>query len=165
MTAKIGAAKIIGLVTLGVILSAALCAAQGSCPWVNAATVVDAPDSTVSDIQTSVADAGNLCTFRYRKSDGLYNVQIAVRAAAGDGHETAADEAQCKSAKMPLPHIANEAVLCSTGAHRERVIGRVRDKIFIVNVDARIEHGSTDTEKSLGAMATLIAGQVAGNLF
>lgn len=155
----------VGVATLGLLLSAALCGAQDTCPWINAATVIDAPNASVSDVQGSVANNGNLCAFHYRKADDFYNVQIAIHAAAGNSSDMAADEARCKSGKMDLPHIGNEAVLCSTGAHGERVIGRVRDKIFVINIDVKAGHDSTDRTKSLGDMATMMAAQVAGNLF
>ena len=61
----------IGLVTLGVLLSAALCRAEGTCPWINTATVVDAPDPAVSDVQSTVTNDGNTCAFHYRKADSL----------------------------------------------------------------------------------------------
>jgi hypothetical protein len=155
----------ISILTLGMLLSAALCKAQGLCPWINTATVVDAPDPTVSEVQSSVANDGDTCVFHFRKADSVYSVQIAIHAAAGNGRDMAADEAQCKSDKVTLAHIGNEAILCSTGAHAERAIGRVRDKIFVITIDAKGEHGSAGTAKPLRDMASLFAGQVAGNLF
>ncbi len=159
MTAKIC------FLTLLILLSASLCKAQDVCTWVTTATVIDAPDPAVSDVQTVVADAGNTCTFHYRKADSLYNVQITIHTASGDNGDMAASEKQCGSDKTSLTGIGNEAVLCSTGARGERVVGRVRDQIFVVNVSVKAARDSNETAKSLGDKATLLAEQVAGNLF
>lgn len=164
MMVKVRTAKV-GIVTLGVLLSAALCRAEGTCPWINTATVIDAPDSAVSDVQSSVANDGNMCVFHYRKADRLYSVQITIHTTVDAIRGMAADETQCQSNKMALAHIGNEAVLCSTSAHGERLIGRVRDQIFMVNVDVKTKQSSADLNKSLGDMATMMAAQVAGNLF
>jgi hypothetical protein len=155
----------VGILIAGILLSAVLGNAEETCPWINTATVIDAPDSSVNEVQSTVANGGDSCLFHYRKADRLYSMQVKIRTAAGNDHGIAADEAQCRSGKTALAGIGNEAVLCSTGAHGERVVGRVRDKIFIIDVDVRVEHGSTEMTKSLGDIATLMAEQVAGSLF
>lgn len=159
MTAKIW------IVTLGALLFSALCKAQDVCPWINTATVIDGPDPAVSDVQSIVTDGGKTCMFHYRKSGLLYNMQIAVHPLVGNAKDEAANAAKCKAAKTSLAGIGNEAALCSTGAHGERVVGRVRDRVFVVDVSVKTGHGSNETAKALGDMATLMAEQVAGNLF
>ena len=153
------------ILALGMLLSASLCKAQDVCTWVTTATVIDAPDPAVSDVQTVVTNAGNICTFHYRKADSLYNVQITIHTASGNSGDMAASEKQCGSDKTALTGIGNEAVLCGTGARGERVVGRVRDQVFVVNVSVKAAGDPTETAKSLGDKATLLAEQVAGNLF
>lgn len=153
------------ILILGVLLSAALCKAEDVCPWINATTVVDVPDPAVSDVQSAVTNGGDTCTFRYRKSDFFYSVRIAIHTAAGDSQDVAANATQCASGGTPLAGIGNEAVLCNAGPRGARVVGRVRDRIFVVNVSVKTAHGSTEMAKLLGDMATMMAEQVAGNLF
>jgi hypothetical protein len=153
------------ILALGMLLSASLCKAQDVCTWVTTATVIDAPDPAVSDVQTAVTNGGNICTFHYRKADSLYNVQITIHTSSDNSGDMAASEKQCGSDKSALTGIGNEAVLCSTGAREERVVGRVRDQIFVVNVSVKAARDSTEMAKSLGDKAMLLAAQVAGNLF
>jgi hypothetical protein len=67
--------------------------------------------------------------------------------------------------KRALTGIGTEAALCSTGASGEPVVGRVCDRIFVVSVRIKTTRGSTETTKSHGNIATMMADQVAGNLF
>lgn len=166
---QIGVAKIstikVALAALGVLSSTVLCKAEDTCPWITTATVINAPDPSVSDVQTAVTNNGNSCVFHYRKADSLYSVQIAIRVTSDAAPSIAHDAAQCKSDKTDLPAIANEVILCSTSAHAERLVGRVRDQIFTINVDVKTKQSSADLTKSLSDMATMMAKQVAGNLF
>jgi len=152
----------ISIFALGILFCAPLCKAQEVCPWINTATVIDAPDPAVGDVQSAVSDNGNLCTFRYRKADLTYSVQVTIHAASGNG--IAANQKQCKAAKTTLNAIGNEAFLCSS-EHESQAIGRVRDKIFVVDVKVKTAEGPANSTRSLADMATLFAEQVAGNLF
>lgn len=153
------------ILILGVLLSAVLCKAEDVCPWINTATVTDVPYPTASDVQSVVTKDGNTCTFHYRKAELLYSVQIVIHTIVVNGRDVAANAMQCVSGGTPLAGIGNEAVLCSAGAHGERVVGRVRGRIFVVDVRVKTARGSTETTKSLGDMATMMSEQVAGNLF
>ncbi len=153
------------ILALGILASTALCEAEDVCPWINAATVIDAPGSSVRSVQSIVAGGGDTCVFHYQKADGFYSVEIAIRTATGSNRDMAAPETRCTSDKITLTGIGNGAVLCGIGAHGEQVIGRVRDKIFTINVDVKTEHHSTEMTKSLSDRAIMMAAQVAGNLF
>ncbi len=65
-----------------------------------------------------------------------------------------------------LHGIGNEAVVCAGGGHggnmSEQVIGRVRDRVFVVRVAT---NDKTVAPASLREEARSAAAQVAGNLF
>jgi hypothetical protein len=154
------------ILLLGMALVPALCHAEGVCTWINRATATDSPDVEIRDAQTAVADGGSRCIFSYSEGGSAYNVQITVRIIDSD-QESMRPEAPCTSAKTPLTGIGNEAVLCSADVRHnrgEQVIGRVRDKMFLVVVSSREGRDSPVTRKALSDRATLIAEQVAGNL-
>ena len=150
---------------LGTLLSPVLCRAQDGCPWINTATVIDAPNPAVSDLQGVVTNEGDKCQFHFWKQGLLYSVQIAIYPSTGGGKDTAKAGARCEAAKTPLTGIGNEASLCNTGTGGERVIGRVRNRMFVVDLSVKSVAGSSHNAELANDMATMIAKQVAGNLF
>lgn len=159
--------KLVHWVLLGALLSPALCRAQAACPWINAVTATGAPSgSTVPADQIAVSK--NECRFHYQDDGIAYEVWVIVQETKNGSKDMEMKEVGCTSKTTALRGLGNEAVIC--GADRrsswgEQVIGRVRDQVFVVNVSVKAGRGANAEAKSLGDMATMIAGQVAGNLF
>jgi hypothetical protein len=156
------------LLFLAALLVPALCSAQTVCPWINRATATDSPDGIVREAHAALADGGSRCLFSYSDGDVAYNVQITVRNTIDSDQDMTRPEAQCTSAQTSLTGIGNEALLCAKDMHYsrgEQVIGRVRDKIFVVVVSTREGRESPAARRQLSDKALLIAEQVAGNLF
>ena len=77
--------------------------------------------------------------------------------------------AQCPPKSTPLPAIGNEAVMCSIqdkgDEYVEIVVGRVRDRAFVVSVSSSIQNDPSMTQETRRERASLVAEQVAGILF
>jgi hypothetical protein len=84
------------------------------------------------------------------------------------GKAVASHESLCTSAPVALKAIGNEAVSCSADvgySRGEQVIGRVRDRLFIVTVSSTIAQDPSATRQLLQEKARTIAEQIAGALF
>jgi hypothetical protein len=80
----------------------------------------------------------------------------------------ASHESRCTAPAAALKAIGNEAVSCSADvgySRGEQVIGRVRDRLFIVTVSSTIAQDPLMTRQLLQAKARMIAEQIAGALF
>lgn len=156
---------------LGLLLTPASgLAQQAVCPWVNKATVVDAPDihdaATAADT-VMVSDGGNNCSFHFQNNDVSYILEVTIKMLPEEDTNIIAAESKCVGEKTPLRGIGNEAVACAINMHTtrgEQVAGRVRDKLFIINITSTAKE-SPSVRDLLCERATLIAEQVAGNLF
>lgn len=144
-------------------------AQQTVCPWVNKATVVDAPDipdaATAADT-VMVSDGGNNCSFHFQNNGVSYDLQVTIKMLPEGDTNIVASESKCIGEKTPLRGIGNEAVACAINTHAtrgEQVAGRVRDKLFIVYITS-VAKESPSVRDLLRERATLIAEQVAGNL-
>lgn len=159
--------KLVYWMLLGTSLSPALCRAQAVCPWINAVTATDAPSgSSVPADQITVSK--NECRFDYQEDGVAYELRVIVQETENGSKDMERKEGECTSKATALRGLGNEAVLCGADRHSspgEQVIGRVRDKVFVVDVSVKAGRGSNAKAKSLGDMATMIADQVAGNLF
>jgi hypothetical protein len=77
--------------------------------------------------------------------------------------------AQCPPINAPLRSIGNEAVVCSIAGqgeqYIERVVGRVRNQAFVVNVSSNTQDDPSMTQGMRHDKAHLVAEQIAGILF
>jgi hypothetical protein len=145
----------------------AACKGESRCPWLNVATasgVLNGPASL--EVEYSAA-SGNVCVFLYQDGAARSSLQIVVRETKDTSKDRRPYESQCTSAMVPLRAIGNEAMLCAVDArnsHGEQVIGRVRDRLFIVGIRAGPRTPSMQKEL-LQEKAESISEQVAGALF
>ena len=142
--------------------------AQTSCPWLNNATASGVLNGPASLKMQSTADNGSVCLFQYQEGSTVYDLQVAVHDIKLTAGESTTDESRCRSHAIPLERIGNEAILCpvnSKDLYGELVIGRVRDKKFIVSVGSNLRTNRAMTLEALQLKVTGIAEQVAGYLF
>jgi hypothetical protein len=96
------------------------------------------------------ANEATPCNFA--RANASLTIEIAT------GQDLAPYLAKCGSQAFPLKAIGNEAFACSM-ANGERVIGRVRDQIFVVTIV------TDEAPAALREKARKAAEQVAGNLY
>jgi hypothetical protein len=128
----------------------AMAAAEGACPWLNAAT---AGGILGGEVQVTVTPAA--CEFV--REHRTLRIEVTP---------VSAPHANCGSDAEPLKAIGNEAVACSYRGKPawtfEQIVGRVRDQVFLVRL------GSDDRSvaaKTLGEKARAVAEAVAGILY
>jgi hypothetical protein len=146
----------------------ATCAANGTCPWLNAATasgVLEGPvTATVTDSDRNKDDA--TCEFVRREGSVVVGLRIEVETMKDPTRDFASFTAQCGSDAAPIRAIGNEATVCSRhgkkGQLSEQVVSRVRDRAFVVRVSS---NASGPAPSTLRAAAQRVAEQVAGFLF
>ncbi|MDW5264793.1 MULTISPECIES: hypothetical protein [Acidobacteriaceae] len=156
------------LLLLGIAMVPVTGRAQTSCPWLNNATASGVLNAAASLKMQSTADNGSVCLFQYQEGSTVYDLQIVVHDIKSAPGESTADESRCRSHATLLKGIGNEAILCpvnSEDLYGEQVIGRVRDKKFIVSVGSNLRMNRAVTLEALQLKATGIAEQVAGSLF
>lgn len=136
--------------------------AQETCPWLDTATAAGILGGAVSTaVMDSKANSDETtCTF-IREEDAARQ-QILIRVRRITGGKTLS---RCRS-EVPLRGIGNEAFACESKrrgkALAEQIVGRVRDRAFLVQASAR---GSSIKPEVLRGQAQRAAGQVSGNLF
>jgi hypothetical protein len=148
---------------------AASCKAQGHCAWLNEATASGLLNGPVTlDLETA-ADDQRICVFTNLKTAKDYStLRITVQPLKDVNNAVASHKSLCTSAPVALKAIGNEAVSCSADvgySRGEQVIGRVRDRLFIVTVSSTIAQDPSATRQLLQEKARTIAEQVAGALF
>jgi len=148
---------------------AARCKAQGHCAWLNEATASGVLNGPVTlDLETA-ADDQNICVFTNLKTAQDYStLRIMVQPLKDVSKAVASHESLCTSVPVALKAIGNEAVSCSADvgySRGEQVIGRVRDRLFIVTVSSTIAQDPSAARQLLQEKARTIAEQIAGALF
>jgi hypothetical protein len=146
----------------------AACLAGESCPWLNAATaggvLGGAVQATVTHPGKNADDAA--CDFVRQEGPAGGRLYIEVHTMHEPRREFASYAAQCPANPVPLRAIGNEAVACGRdGKHgeiAEQVVGRVRDRAFLVRVSADVPPAQRG---ALREQARKVAEQVAGALF
>lgn len=141
--------------------------AAESCAWLNAATAAGALGGRLSRITQPQPQSGDggICSFESRAGSTVTELRIEVESMRGDGKGLASYLARCHSRAEPLKAIGSEALACSGSADgriAEQVIGRVRDRAFLVRI------ATSDRSAQPAALrekAQEIAEQVAGILF
>jgi hypothetical protein len=154
---------------LGLLLLSASCRAQAHCAWLNDATASGVLNGPVSLDLESAPDDQNICVFTNLKTAKDYStLRIMVQPLKGVNNAVASHKSLCTSAPVALKAIGNEAILCSADvgySRGEQVIGRVRDRLFIVTVSSTIAQDPSATRQLLQEKARTIAEQIAGALF
>jgi hypothetical protein len=145
------------------------CRAQGHCAWLNEATASGFLNGPVTlDLETA-ADDQRICVFTNLKTAKDYStLRIMVQPLKDVSKAVASHESLCTSSPVALKAIGNEAVSCSADvgySRGEQVIGRVRDRLFIVTVSSTIAQDPSATRQLLQEKARTIAEQIAGALF
>lgn len=120
------------------------------------------------DLETA-PDEQSICTFTNLKTAKDYaTLRIVVQPVKDTNNAVKSRESQCTSAPEALKAIGNEAVECSADvgySRGEQVIGRVRDRLFIVTVSSTIVQDPAMSRPLLKEKARNIAEQIAGALF
>jgi hypothetical protein len=143
--------------------------AQAHCAWLNDATASGLLNGPVTlDLETA-ADDQSICVFTNLKTAKDYStLRIMVQPLKDINNAVASHKALCTSAPVALKAIGNEAVSCSADvgySRGEQVIGRVRDRLFIVTVSSTVAQDPSATRQLLQEGARTIAEQIAGALF
>jgi hypothetical protein len=138
--------------------------AAGTANAKSSAGPMNANASAPSYVTASTDDED--CTFARRASAISSEMRIEVRTMYRSHMEFTSRLASCGSDKVSLRAIGNEAVACDTGreagGRSEQVVGRVRDRVFLV----RVTSNDTATDRAaLRESAKTAAEIVAGNLF
>ncbi len=138
--------------------------AAESCPWLNAATAGGVLGGPITRATTTRAAAGDdrSCEFIRRDGSLLFELRIEVETMSSPAKDFASYAVRCHSAAVPLKAIGNEALACSDGQLTEQVVGRVRDRFFLIRI------GTNDRSAQPTALrdeARRVAEQVAGILF
>ncbi len=135
-----------------------LVAGAVSCPVLNTATARGA----IGEVQLAVTQleksAGYTC--RFTGAEAELTIEVSTLADTGQFSRLAESECQGGHEVAPLKAIGNEAVACSSGVDGqivEKVAGRVRKQAFVIRL--------TTKGKSARTKITMLAEQVAGNLF
>jgi hypothetical protein len=106
------------------------------------------------------------CVFVRQPDPAAGGLQIDVRTMSEPRKEFSAYAARCGAHATPLKAIGNEAAACTVsekaGQISEQVVGRVRDRAFVVRLSI---NDSSMTQSLLREKARKVAEQVAGNLF
>jgi hypothetical protein len=165
------------------------CRAQARCPWLNAATAAGVLGGEAQVAVTAPANPGNgkgvgatsypdqvrmdrfdvSCDFSRKESTAEYTLSIVVKTMSDPAKDFGSFLALCTGPTMALRGIGNEAVQCMMKDSRqtgyEQVIGRVRDRAFVLTVHrGSASHAATDGDE-LSNEARNVAEQVAGSLF
>lgn len=154
--------RLLSLLLLPVCLPSIAAAAE-NCTWLNAATaggILGGPAAmTVTPAKTS-GDA--TCSFVRQNGSRTVELRIEVETMRSAAEDFGAYKARCHTASVPLKAIGNEAFACSDGPRAEQVIGRVRERAFVVRMSVTGGSAQADTFRE---KARQVAEQVAGNLF
>ncbi len=149
---------------IGFLLASALfpliCVADEKCPWLNAATAAGVLSGAVTATVTQTT-----CEFVRRDGSIESALRIEVEAIGAPSAFSSLIE-QCRTDKVPLKAIGNEAVACSSaekkGQTAEQVVGRVRNQAFVVRISTN-SHAATSA--AIREQARKVAEQIAGFLF
>jgi hypothetical protein len=148
------------IILAGLLLFPAISKAEITCPWLNEATASGILDYPASLKVQNTIDNGINCAFFSRKQSSIDNLQITVYEGKDSSMSLIHYQEHCSSSVRPLKAIGNEAELCSFGGSGgERVVGRVRDRIFIISL--RVDVNRDLLQKKIEN----VAEQTAGALF
>lgn len=157
-------------VIAGSVISPLQCRAEGQCPWLNAATAGGVLGGEVQTSVTALTSQGDAtCEFKRTQDSVVFTLRIAVQTMTHPLSDFASFLAQCGGTTLPLTAIGNEAVQCvaNNGSDdgEEKVIGRVRDRAFVIAVKVNSTKRPATAKGGLSKEARNVAEQVAGALF
>ena len=188
-------AGLLAMLSLGMVvvwLTPQACSAEAKCPWLNAATAAGLlggdVQMTVSAATPGPAEAATdnaaskgmysdsvrmdrfdvSCEFSRKADDGVDMLRIVVKTMSDHPKEFAGYLAQCGGETKALKAIGNEAVQCMVAGSAggdEKVIGRVRDRAFVITVSRTGLKLLAAGADPLRDDTRNIAEQVAGSLF
>lgn len=157
-------------VIVGSIIHTRYCSAQTQCPWLNAATAGGVLGGEVQSSISNVTPQGDAtCHFTRRQDAASLTLSIDVHTMALPSKDFPTYLAQCGGTLLPLKAVGNEAFQCvpkggSTNGE-EQVIGRVRDRAFILTVNTNVAKQPTPAKTGLSQETRNLAEQIAGALF
>ncbi|MEI9969497.1 MAG: hypothetical protein WDM87_13070 [Terracidiphilus sp.] len=152
-------------------LLAGPCNAQSTCPWLNAATASGVLGGSATMEVNNTGVSTGVCVFHFQDEAQNNTLRISVIKAdrpENAGKEMMPYESKCTASGLPLKGVGNEAILCASDTAKssgELVVGRVRDNIFTVAINAGTGDNPAATKDDLEDKAQEIAKQVAGILF
>jgi hypothetical protein len=155
---------------IGSIVHTAPCYAQTLCPWLNAATAGGVLGGDVQLTITNATPQGDAtCHFTRRQDASTLTLTVDVHTINLPSKDFPTYLAQCGGTLLPIKAVGNEAFQCvskgiSTNGE-EQVIGRVRDRAFILTVNANLIKQTTPAKTGLSQETRNLAEQVAGALF
>ncbi len=146
-----------------------VCHGQAKCPWINEATARGILGGAVT-LTAKVSDHGDgVCEFSRQQGALVHQLRVSVDIMTDIPKQFPMYLAQCPPKSTPLRAIGNEAVMCSIQGKgdqsAERVVGRVRDQVFVVSVSSSAQDDPSMTREMRREKANLVAEQVAGILF
>ena len=135
-------------------------ASEEVCPWVNAATAGGVLGGRITNIKVKHALTGDDASCEFAQRDGSL-LSVEVETMNSPAIDFPSYLARCHSPSEPLKAIGNTALACGDeGA--EQVIGRVRNRAFIVRISTK---DRPPNPAELREKARKVAEQVAGILF
>lgn len=145
--------------------------AQSNCPWLNSATasgILGMP-VTVTVIGTNKNLDDATCNFLSQGQRGiLYTLRIAVTTMSSPAQEFTSLKQQCGSNSTALKGIGNEAIECvlveKAGLSAE-VVGRVRNRAFVVDVSTSARNDPAMTQNAQREKGKRVAEQVSEALY
>jgi hypothetical protein len=116
---------------------------------------------------TPIAPNGDTtCEFTLTQNLTPSTLRVAVHTMTRPAQGYAAFVAQCDGVKIPLRTIGNEAVYCvANGSGKEQIIGRVRDRAFVMMIGSASAGTIGKTGSGPRAEVVNLAQQIAGALF
>jgi hypothetical protein len=161
---------IISAVAVGSVTHSPHCYAEAQCPWLNAATAGGVLGGEVQSSITNVTPQGDAtCHFVRRQDSTNFTLTIDVHTMALPSKDFPTYLAQCGGTLLSLKAVGNEAFQCvskdASANGVEQVIGRVRDRAFVLTVNANLTKQPTSAKTGLSRETRNVAEQVAGTLF
>jgi hypothetical protein len=145
-----------------------MCHAQAKCPWFDEATARGILGGAVT-AKVNIKDASyRSCEFSRQDGEVRRQLSVLVIVMTDIPKQFSTYVTQCESKATPLRTIGDEAIVCSiqthTNLYAEKVVGRVRDQAFIVNVASSVQDDPSMTQETRRKKAQLAAEQVAAVL-
>ena len=144
-----------------------MASAEDHCPWLNNATasgILNSP--AVVKVHRTAAD-GVACLF-FSHVPASPTFSIVITGSGAMNRESSLELGRCTSPLVHLKGIGNDAEACSIEnghAAEEIVVGRVRDKRFVVSINVSADGDQPFDKKVFLQKAESVAEQVAGALF
>lgn len=148
----------------------ASCHAQKTCPWMNAATAAGFLGGPVT---SAVLPAGKdsqdaTCDFVSQHAKGQSTLKIVVATMGHPRQQFESYARQCGTNAVPLKAIGNEAIECAAETKKGssvRVIGRVRNRAFVVTVNNLLSDGVAASQSEQMEKTRHVAEQVSEALY